>query len=67
MLQLLLLCTTQPERIVVGQPTTLIIDVDDANTGEDATHVDGQITIRRGNYYPSASGDQPDIPVPIPL
>ena len=59
--------TTQPERIVVGHPTTLIIDVDDANTGEDATHVDGQITIRRGNYYASASGDQPDIPVPIPL
>ena len=59
--------TTQPERIVAGVPTTLIIDVDDANTGEDATHVDGLITIRRGNYYPSASGVQPDAPVPIPL
>ena len=51
--------TTQPERIVVGQPTTLLIDVNDAKTGEDATHVDGQISIRRGNYYPSTSGDQP--------
>jgi len=59
--------STQPERIVVGQPTTLLIDVNDAKTGEDATHVDGQITIRRGNYYTSSSGDQPDAPIPIPL
>ena len=35
--------STQPERIVVGQPTTLLLDVNDAKTGEDATHVDGQI------------------------
>ena len=59
--------STQPERIVVGQPTTLFIDVNDADTGEDATHVDGQITIRRGSYYPSSSGDQPVAPIPIPL
>lgn len=56
---------TQPERIVVGQPTTLLIDVNDAKTDEDATHVDGQITIRRGNYYTSSSGDQPDAPIPL--
>ena len=59
--------STQPQRIVAGQPTTLLIDVNDAKTGEDATHVDGLITIRRGNYYPSTSGDQPDAPIPIPL
>ena len=59
--------STQPERIVVGQPTTLLIDVNDAKTEEDATHVDGQITIRRGSYYPSSSGDQPVAPIPIPL
>ena len=59
--------STQPERIVVGQPTTLLIDVNDATTDEDATHVDGQITIRRGSYYPSSSGDQPIAPIPIPL
>jgi len=60
--------TTQPERIVVGQPTTLLLDVNDAKTGEDATHVDGQINISRGYYhYPSTSGDQPDAPIPIPL
>ena len=59
--------STQPERIVVGQPTTLLLDVNDAKTEEDATHVDGQITIRRGNYYASASGDQPNAPIPIPL
>ena len=57
--------STQPERIVVGQPTTSIIDVNDAKTDEDATHVDGQITIRRGNYYTSSSGDQPDAPIPL--
>ena len=59
--------STQPDRIAVGQPTTLVIDVNDAKTGEDATHVDGQLTIRRGNYYASSSGDQPNTPVPIPL
>jgi hypothetical protein len=59
--------TTQPQRIVAGQPTTLIIDVDDAQTGKDATHVDGLLSFRKGNYYPSNSGDQPDAPIPIPL
>ena len=60
--------STQPERIVVGEPTTLLIDVNDAKTGDDATHVDGQLVISRGYYhYPSASGDQPDSPIPIPL
>ena len=59
--------STQPKRIVAGQPTTLIIDVNDANTDEDATHVDGLISIRRGNYYPSTSGDQPKIDLPLPL
>ncbi len=59
--------STQSEKIIAGQPTTIMIDVDDAKTGEDATHVDGQISIRRGNYYPSQSGDQPNAPVPIPL
>lgn len=60
--------STQPERIVVGQPTTLLLDVNDAKTGEDATHVDGLISINRGYFhYPSTSGDQPDAPIPIPL
>lgn len=56
-----------PNRIVAGQPTTLLFDVNDANTGKDATHVDGLIKIRHGNYYPSTSGDQPNSPIPIPL
>jgi len=59
--------TTQPKRIVAGQPTTLIFQVDDAETGDDATHVDGLISIRRGNYYPSTSGDQPKTDLPLPL
>ena len=59
--------STTPQRIVTGKPTMLMIDVDDVNTGKDATHVDGLITITHGNYFPSTSGDQPDAPVPIPL
>ena len=60
--------STQPERIVVGQPTTLLFDVNDAKTGEDATHVDGLLSINRGYFhYPSTSGDQPNAPIPIPL
>ena len=60
--------STQPEKIVVGQPTTLLIDVNDTKTGEDATHVDGLISINRGYFhYPSTSGDQPNTPIPLPL
>ena len=60
--------STQPERIVVGQPTTLLLDVNDAKTGEDATHVDGLLSINRGYFhYPSTSGDQPNTPIPLPL
>lgn len=59
--------STQPNRIVAGQPTTLLFDINDAKTGKDATHVDGLIQIRRGNYYPSTSADQPDTPLPLPL
>ena len=58
---------TQPERIVTGQPTTLVIDVNDAKTGKDATHVDGLLSIRNGLYFPTSSATQPDSPVPIPL
>ncbi len=65
--EILVTLTTQPERIVVGEPTTLLIAVNDAKTGEDATHVDGQLSVRRGNYYTSASADQPDAPISIPL
>ena len=59
--------TTNPEKIIAGQPAMLILDVNDAETDEDATHVDALISLRRGYYHPSQSGDQPDAPVPIPL
>ena len=59
--------STKPNRIVAGQLTTLLFDVNDAKTGKDATHVDALIKIRRGSYYPSTSGDQPQIDLPIPL
>lgn len=66
--EILVTLSTQPERIVVGKPTTLLIDVNDAKTGEDATHVDGQLAISKGFYHlTSDSGDQPNAPIPIPL
>ena len=66
--EIIVTLSTQPERIVVGEPTTLLIDVNDAKTGEDARHVDGLLSISRGYYhYPSTSGDQPNAPIPIPL
>ncbi len=55
--------TTQPEKVIAGQPVTIVLDVDDYHTGNDATHVDGLISIIPQDYYQSASGDQPDAPV----
>lgn len=59
--------TTIPSRVVVGEPVTIIFDVDDYYTGKDATHVDGLISVIPQHYYQSDSGEQPDAPIPIPL
>jgi len=56
---------TQPAKVIAGEPVTIIFDVDDYNTGKDATHVDGLISIIPQHYYVSASGDQPDFPLPL--
>jgi len=56
---------TQPARVIAGEPVTIILDVDDYNTGKDATHVDGLISITPQHYYLSDSGDQPDFPLPL--
>lgn len=58
---------TVPKKIVVGEPVTIILDIDDYNTGKDATHVDGLISVIPQHYYKSDSGVQPDAPIPIPL
>jgi len=58
---------TQPARVIAGELVTIILDVDDYNTGEDAIHVDGLISIMPQHYLQSDSGDQPDAPIPIPL
>ena len=58
---------TIPERVIAGEPVTLVFDVDDFDTGKDATHVDGLISVIPQHYYQSDSGDQPDAPIPIPL
>ncbi len=55
--------TTHPEKIVAGEPVTLVFDVDDYYTGKDATHVDGLITVIPQHYYHSDTGDQPEAPV----
>jgi plastocyanin len=52
---------TQPAKVIAGEPVTIILDVDDYNTGKDATHVDGLISIT----HLSNSGDQPDFPLPL--
>lgn len=59
--------TTIPERVVVGEPVTIVFDVDDYYTGNDATHVDGLISVIPQHYYQSDYGDQPEAPIPIPL
>lgn len=56
---------TQPAKVIAGEPVTIILDVDDYNTGLDATHVDALISIMPQHYQLSDSGDQPDAPIPL--
>jgi len=56
---------TQPARVIAGEPVTIVLDIDDFNTGKDATHVDGLISIIPQHYYQSDSGDQPDAPIAL--
>jgi len=51
--------TTTSDKIVAGQPTTLILTTTDANSDEPiATHTDALITIRQGSYVISESGER---------
>jgi len=42
--------STDPEIIVAGQPTTLILNIKDATTGKPITHSEALITVRQGIY-----------------
>jgi len=47
------------DKIVAGQPATLILTTTDANSDEPiATHTDALITIRKGNYITSQSDER---------
>jgi len=51
--------TTTSDKIVAGQPTTLILTTTDANSDEPiATHTDALISIRKGSYVISQSGER---------
>jgi plastocyanin len=47
--------STNPERVLVGQPTTLILDVKNAETGMNIMHPDALVTIRQGSFVSSNS------------
>jgi plastocyanin len=57
--------STNPEKIVVGQPTTLILDVKNAETGMNIMHPDALITIRQGGIIltQSAAAGNPMMPM----
>ena len=51
--------TSTSDKIVAGQPMTLILTTTDANSDEPiATHTDALITIRQGSYVISQSGER---------
>lgn len=47
--------STSPENVVAGQPTTLILNVIDADTGKNIMHPDALISIKQGKFQHSAS------------
>lgn len=57
--------STNPEKVVVGQPTTLILDVKNAETGRDIMHPDALITVRQGSFIlaKSAPAGNPMMPM----
>ncbi len=54
------------DKIVAGQPTTLILTTTDANSNEPiATHTDALITISKGNYITSQSDERGSKMMPL--
>lgn len=57
--------TTNPERVIVGQPTSLIFDIKDAVTGDHITHPDALITVRQGSFILAKSAPAGDPMMPM--
>lgn len=57
--------STNPEKVVVGQPTTLILDVKNVETGMNIMHPDALITVRQGSFIltKSAPAGSPMMPM----
>lgn len=57
--------STNPEKVVVGEPTTLILDVKNAETGMNIMHPDALITVRQGSFIlaKSAPAGSPMMPM----
>lgn len=47
--------STNPEKVIVGQPTTLILDVKNAETGMHIMHPDALITVKQGRFISTQS------------
>jgi plastocyanin len=57
--------STNPDKVVVGQPTTLILDVKNAETGMNIMHPDALVTVRQGSFIltKSAPAGNPMMPM----
>lgn len=57
--------STNPETVIAGQPTTLILDVKDATTGKHIMHPDALMTVRQGSFIltKSAPAGSPMMPM----
>lgn len=57
--------STNPEKVVVGQPTTLILDIKNAETDMNIMHPDALITVRQGTFIltKSAQAGNPMMPM----
>ncbi len=47
--------STNPETVIAGQPTTLIVNVKDAMTGKHITHTEALIKVRQGSFIQTKS------------
>ena len=57
--------STSPERIVVGQPTTLIVETKEADTGMHITHTDALVVVRQGSFVLTTTAAAGDPMMPI--
>lgn len=57
--------STNPEKVVVGQPTTLILDIKNTETGMNIMHLDALITVRQGSFIPPKSAPAVSLMMPM--